>query len=94
MASKYLLVFLLLFCYEVQSASILEQGYEYFVNLGKNLAPNLLSILECVGQNEAWQCAREKAGKMLDGFEDEVEKERRSWEGKFMFFFFCGNNFK
>uniref|UniRef100_A0A2H1VE75 SFRICE_028908 n=1 Tax=Spodoptera frugiperda TaxID=7108 RepID=A0A2H1VE75_SPOFR len=63
-----------------ESASILEQGYEYFVNLGKNLAPNLLSILECVGQNEAWQCAREKAGKMLDGFEDEVEKERRSWE--------------
>ncbi|CAH0697924.1 unnamed protein product [Spodoptera exigua] len=80
MAPRYVFVFLLLFCYEAQSASILEQGYEYFVSLGKNLAPNLLSILECVGQNEAWECAREKAGKMLDGFEDEVEKERRSWE--------------
>ncbi|KAJ8704431.1 hypothetical protein PYW07_011619 [Mythimna separata] len=80
MAPKFFLVFLLLFCSQVQSASLLEKGYDYFVNLGKNLGPNLMSMLECVGQNEAWECAREKAGKMLDLWEDEVEKERRSWE--------------
>lgn len=82
MAPKFFLVFLLLFCSQVQSASLLEKGYDYFVNLGKSLGPNLMAMLECVGQNEAWECAREKAGKMLDGWEDEVEKERRSWEGK------------
>ncbi|XP_049701327.2 uncharacterized protein LOC110376191 [Helicoverpa armigera] len=81
MASKLIyLSILLLFSTQVQSVTLLEKGYDYFVNLGKSLAPNLLSMLECVGQNEAWECAREKAGKMLDGFEEEVEKERRSWE--------------
>lgn len=82
MAPKFCLVFLLLFCSQVQSASIFETGLDYLVNMGKKLGPNLMAILDCVGQNEAWECAREKAGKVLDSWDDEVEKERRRWEGK------------
>ncbi|XP_075988441.1 uncharacterized protein LOC142984589 isoform X5 [Anticarsia gemmatalis] len=80
MASKCSLIFLLVFCTSVQSATILEKGYDYLMNLGKNFAPNFLSILDCVGDEEPWGCAREKAGKMLDGWGEDVEKERRLWE--------------
>lgn len=87
MASKFLLVFLLVFCSGVNSATLLEKGYDYFVSLGKSFAPNLLSIFECMSNEDSWGCAREKAGKMLDGWEEDVEKERRSWEGKYIFYF-------
>ncbi|CAH0599905.1 unnamed protein product [Chrysodeixis includens] len=82
MAAKFSFVFLLIFCSSVHGASMLEKGYDYFLNFGKSLAPNLLSIFECVSQDDAWGCAREKAGKMLDSWGDEVAQEQRSWEAQ------------
>lgn len=75
-------ILFLLFSSKVDSASILETSYEYVMNLGKSIAPSFMSILDCMGEPEAWACAREKAGKVLDGWNEEVEKERRSWQGK------------
>lgn len=80
MESKFCFVFLLLFCTGVQGASYLETSYEYLMHLGKNFAPNLLSLLECVRGDEPMGCAREKAAKMLDIWGEEVEKDRLNWE--------------
>ncbi|CAK1548790.1 unnamed protein product [Leptosia nina] len=63
----------------VQSASIIESSYEYVMNLGKNFAPGFMSILDCFSGEDAWGCAKEKAGKMLDGWDKEVDKQRKLW---------------
>lgn len=82
MESKFCFVFLLVFCTGVQSATVFEKSYEYLMNLGKNFAPTFMSMIDCVGVDEPWGCAREKAGKMLDIWGEDVEKDRRMWEGK------------
>ncbi|CAF4832685.1 unnamed protein product [Pieris macdunnoughi] len=78
MAHQKVFIFLLIFG-TVQSASILESSYDYVMNLGKNFAPSFMSILDCFGGDDAWGCAKEKAGKMLDGWDKEVDKQRRMW---------------
>lgn len=70
---------------QVESASILETSYEYVVNFGKSIAPSLMSIWDCIGEEEAWSCAKEKAGKILDGWGEKVENQRRSWQGEGFF---------
>lgn len=82
-SKKFVIPFLfLIISSKVESASIFETSYEYVINLGKSIAPSFMSILDCMGEPEAWACAKEKAGKMLDGWDEEVDKERRSWQGK------------
>ncbi|XP_047513476.1 uncharacterized protein LOC125055193 [Pieris napi] len=78
MAHQKVFIFLLIFG-TAQSASILESSYDYVMNLGKNFAPSFMSILDCFGGDDAWGCAKEKAGKMLDGWDKEVDKQRRMW---------------
>ncbi|XP_013176015.1 PREDICTED: uncharacterized protein LOC106124101 [Papilio xuthus] len=73
-------VILLLFLTTVHSASLFERSYEYVLNLGKNIAPSVMSIFDCFGEDEAWNCAKEKAGKILDNWDDEVDKQRRQWQ--------------
>ncbi|CAH0761474.1 unnamed protein product [Diatraea saccharalis] len=82
MASKksVLLVLFLVFCNNVESATIFERSYDYFINLGKSWAPSLMSILDCMGENDPLACAKEKAGKILDSWDEEVQKQRRSWQ--------------
>ncbi|CAB3223084.1 unnamed protein product [Arctia plantaginis] len=45
-----------------------------------SLTPQFLSVLECVGNEQAWGCAREKAGKMLDIWSKKVENQQKIWE--------------
>lgn len=87
MASKFLYLFLVLFASRVESASLLEKSYDYVVNFGKSIAPNFLSFIDCLGEDEFWNCAREKAGKMFDSWEKENEQQRRLWQGKFFYLF-------
>lgn len=86
MADKkfFLILFLVYFNSQtVQSASLVERSYEYVVNFSRNVAPSILSILDCFGENgEGWVCAREKAGKLLDNWDKEVEKQRMIWAGR------------
>ncbi|XP_060808697.1 uncharacterized protein LOC106135377 [Amyelois transitella] len=65
---------------QVKSASILERSYEYVMNLGKNLAPSFLSMMDCMGEEDVWGCVREKSGKILDGWDKEVQTQRRLWQ--------------
>ncbi|XP_038217790.1 uncharacterized protein LOC119836502 isoform X2 [Zerene cesonia] len=78
MAHQKVFIFLLIFG-TVHSASIIETSYEYVMNLGKNLAPSFMSILDCFGEQDAWVCAKEKAGIIFDGWDKEVDKQRRMW---------------
>ncbi|XP_013135953.1 PREDICTED: uncharacterized protein LOC106101319 [Papilio polytes] len=72
-------VVLLLFFSTVQSAGLFDRSYEYVMNLGKNIAPSVMSIFDCFGEDDPWNCAKDKAGKMLDNWDDEVDKQRRQW---------------
>lgn len=83
MAHQKVFIFLLIFG-TVHSASILESSYEYVMNIGKNLAPSFMSLLDCFGGDDAWSCAKEKAGKMLDGWDKDVDKQRQMWRGNFL----------
>lgn len=83
MALKYLVFsFLLINLGKVESASLLERSYDYVMNLGKSLAPNLLAILDCLNEDDPWLCSKEKATKMLDAWEKENDEQRRSWQGQ------------
>lgn len=83
---KFLIPFLFLIINsQVESATLIETSYEYVMNFGKSIAPSLLSMWDCIGEEEAWSCAKEKAGKILDGWGAKVESERKSWQGKFFF---------
>ncbi|VVC89418.1 unnamed protein product [Leptidea sinapis] len=78
MTSQKVFIFLLI-CTTVHSASIIDTSYEYVMNIGKNLAPSFMSFLDCFGEQDAWLCAKEKAGKMLDSWDKEVDKQRSLW---------------
>ncbi|XP_072937561.1 uncharacterized protein [Epargyreus clarus] len=78
--AKSIAILFLLFFTTVHSASLFERSYEYVLNFGKNLAPSFMSILDCFAEKEAWLCAKEKAGRILDNWEQEVDKQRRSWQ--------------
>ncbi|CAG9573588.1 unnamed protein product [Danaus chrysippus] len=81
MASKKIfLIIFMLYISNVRSDSLIERSYEYFKGLSKNVAPSLMSILNCFGEDDAWLCAREKAGKILDSWDEEVNRQRRSWQ--------------
>lgn len=71
----------MLYISNVRSDSLIERSYEYFKGLSKNVAPSLMSILNCFGEDDAWVCAKEKAGRILDSWDEEVNKQRRSWQG-------------
>lgn len=79
------LILMLVFCSKVESASLLERSYEYFMNLGKSWAPSFMSFVDCFSEEDPLSCAKEKAGKMLDGWDEDVQKQRRSWQGQFFF---------
>ncbi|XP_048002207.1 uncharacterized protein LOC125238807 [Leguminivora glycinivorella] len=79
-AKSFILILFVVFCSGVQSASLLERSYDFVMGLGKNLAPSFLSILDCLGEDDAWNCAKMKAGKMLDSWDEEVDKQRKSWQ--------------
>ncbi|GBP71186.1 hypothetical protein EVAR_89533_1 [Eumeta japonica] len=55
-------------------------SYDYIWSLGKSLAPNFMNMFDCIDEDDAWACAREKAGKMLDSWRGEVQKQRRAWQ--------------
>ncbi|KAL0858996.1 hypothetical protein ABMA27_010853 [Loxostege sticticalis] len=74
------LILILYFSNGVQSASLLERSYEYFVNLGKSWAPSLMSFMDCMGEDDPFSCAKEKAGKMLDVWDEKNQEQRRSWQ--------------
>ncbi|XP_045782434.1 uncharacterized protein LOC123879013 [Maniola jurtina] len=84
MADKKVFI-LFLICFNsfhiVNSASLFERSYEYVMNFGRNVGPSLMSILDCFGENggDSWVCAREKAGKLLDSWDKEVDKQRMIW---------------
>ncbi|XP_063391567.1 uncharacterized protein LOC134677059 [Cydia fagiglandana] len=80
MAAKSLFLILLVVFSRVESASLLERSYEFVMGLGKNLAPSFMSILDCLGEDDAWNCAKVKAGKILDSWDEEVDKQRKSWQ--------------
>ncbi|XP_061381307.1 uncharacterized protein LOC116776259 [Danaus plexippus] len=81
MASKKIfLIIFMLYISNVRSDSLIERSYEYFKGLSKNVAPSLMSILNCFGEDDAWVCAKEKAGRILDSWDEEVNKQRRSWQ--------------
>lgn len=82
MASKIYLLCLVLFISSVKSDSLIERSYEYVMKFGKNLAPSVMSILDCFGEEDAWACAKEKAGKILTSWDQEVQKQRNIWAGK------------
>lgn len=84
------LILILYFSNGVQSASLLERSYEYFVNLGKSWAPSLMSFMDCMGEDDPFSCAKEKAGKMLDVWDEKNQEQRRSWQGKLFLFNFHG----
>lgn len=90
MTSKFFYLFLVLFVSRVESASFLEKSYDYFVSLGKSIAPNFLSMVDCLGEDEFWSCAKEKAGKMLDSWDKENEQQRKLWRGILFFLRFLG----
>ncbi|CAK1593576.1 unnamed protein product [Parnassius mnemosyne] len=79
MLKKNCLIFLLFFS-TVHSATLFESSYEYVLNLGKNVAPSVMSIFDCFSEDDAWNCAKEKAGKILDSWGEEVDKQRRKWQ--------------
>ncbi|XP_052743096.1 uncharacterized protein LOC112053499 isoform X2 [Bicyclus anynana] len=82
MADKKVFIFLILYFNfaNAQSDSLLERSYEYVVNFSRNVAPSILSILDCFGENgDAWTCAREKAGKLFDSWDKEVQQQRMMW---------------
>lgn len=91
MKSKYCFVFLLIFCTGVQSDSIFVNAFNYVIDFGMNMTPQFMSVLECVGNDEAWGCAREKAGKMLDIWSKKIEDQQKIWERKYSFFFLIKN---
>lgn len=82
MASKFILVFVLFLSSRGESASLIEQSYEYVLNVGKSLAPSFMTFLDCLGEDDVWSCAKLKAGKLLDSWGEDVEKQRRMWQGK------------
>lgn len=83
MASKALILILfMVYCSRVESSGLIERSYEYFMSIGKSLGPNLMSFLDCLGEDDPWACAKLKAGKVLDSWDEDVEKQRRSWQGK------------
>lgn len=88
MASRRLIfvVLLAVLATKVESASLLERSYEYVLSIGKNLAPSFMSILDCMGEDDVWACAKLKAGKILDSWDQDLDKQRRSWQGKKMFY--------
>ncbi|XP_068622138.1 uncharacterized protein [Battus philenor] len=73
-------VILMLFISTVHSASLIERSYEYVMNLGKNVAPSVMSIFDCFGEDDAWNCMKEKTGQILDNWDAEVDKQRRKWQ--------------
>ncbi|CAG4964114.1 unnamed protein product [Colias eurytheme] len=77
MAHEKVFIFLLIF--GTVHSGIIDTSYEYVMNLGKNLAPSFMSILDCFGEKDAWVCAKEKAGIIFDGWDKEVDKQRRMW---------------
>lgn len=93
MASKKIFfVIFLVYLSKVESASLFERSYEYVMNIGKNLAPSFMTMLDCMGEEDAWGCAKTKAGILLDAWGQDLNKQRRSWQGKyfniFRYFFF------
>ncbi|XP_053621658.1 uncharacterized protein LOC128681637 [Plodia interpunctella] len=76
---RFTLLFFLFLSSQAKSASIIDRSYEYVMNMGKNLAPSLLSIMECLSGEDVWGCVREKSGKILDGWDEEVQKQRKLW---------------
>ncbi|KAJ0170367.1 hypothetical protein K1T71_014295 [Dendrolimus kikuchii] len=82
MASKRPLCFcfLLIICVRVDSASLFERSYEYVMNWGKSLTPTFMSLLDCFGEDDAWSCAKERASKILDVWDDDVQQQRRMWQ--------------
>ncbi|XP_047541321.1 uncharacterized protein LOC125074138 [Vanessa atalanta] len=79
MAAKICFIFFVLFFTNVKSDSLFEKSYEYVMNLGKNLAPSFNSFMDCFGERDAWSCTREMAGKLLDSWDKDVDKQRRQW---------------
>ncbi|KAM3955613.1 uncharacterized protein ACR2FA_010481, partial [Aphomia sociella] len=65
---------------QVNSSSLFETSYEYVMGLGKSLAPSFMNIIECMTKEDVWGCARDSLGKVLDGVDEEVQKERRQWQ--------------
>lgn len=82
MASIKYLLFFVLFINGVRSDSLFERSYEYVMNLGKNLGPTFNGFLDCFGERDAWSCTREMAGRLLDSWDRDVDKQRRLWAGK------------
>ncbi|XP_049882465.1 uncharacterized protein LOC126378315 [Pectinophora gossypiella] len=78
--NSLILVVFIVFLSRVESASLLERSYEYVMSMGKNIAPSLMTMLDCFGENDVWSCAKEKAGKILEKWDDEVDKQRRMWQ--------------
>ncbi|CAH2056628.1 unnamed protein product, partial [Iphiclides podalirius] len=63
-----------------KSASLIERSYDYVMSLGKNIAPSVMSIFDCFGEDDAWTCAKTRAGQILDTWDEEVDKQRRQWQ--------------
>ncbi|XP_073964767.1 uncharacterized protein [Choristoneura fumiferana] len=81
MASKTLILILfIVYCSRVESSSLLERSYEYVMSISKSVGPGLMSFLDCLGEDDPWACAKLKAGKVLDSWDEDVEKQRRSWQ--------------
>ncbi|CAG9133659.1 unnamed protein product [Plutella xylostella] len=81
MASKKIFfVIFLVYLSKVESASLFERSYEYVMNIGKNLAPSFMTMLDCMGEEDAWGCAKTKAGILLDAWGQDLNKQRRSWQ--------------
>ncbi|XP_041987109.1 uncharacterized protein LOC121738902 [Aricia agestis] len=78
MAPKLLLL-LVLCAGGVRSATVWETSYEYVMNVGKTIAPSLLSIVQCLGEEQPWACARDRAGGLLDSWTAAVDSQRRAW---------------
>ncbi|KAG6444315.1 hypothetical protein O3G_MSEX003372 [Manduca sexta] len=64
----------------VQCASFFDNPYEYVMGFGKNIAPSIMSIWDCVGQQDAWGCAKERIGSILDGWDRAINVQRSLWQ--------------
>ncbi|XP_037873326.1 uncharacterized protein LOC101741103 [Bombyx mori] len=79
---KFITFFILIFCLNerVSSAGLVERSYEYMMSVGKSIAPSLMTFMDCVGEDEFWGCARERLNTLLDGWNAQVQEQRRKWK--------------
>ncbi|XP_026755737.2 uncharacterized protein LOC113515671 [Galleria mellonella] len=78
--AKLKLFFLFLICCQVHSETVFESSYNYFIGLGKSLAPSFMNFFVCMTKDDVWSCAKDNLGKVLDGLDEEVQKERKIWQ--------------